>query len=61
MLRFVLDVLLLRNLIESRSVRVVFLVFLLGALIAGLIYASVFLNAANERSHSPHVYSHSSH
>ena len=60
MLRFVLDVLLLRNLIESRSVRVMFLVFLLGALISGLIYAYVFLNAANKRSHSPHVYSHSS-
>jgi hypothetical protein len=61
MLRFVLDVLLLRNLIESRSVRVLFLVFLLGALIAGLIYAYVFVNAVNERSQSPHVYSHSSH
>jgi hypothetical protein len=61
MLRFVLDVLLLRNLIESRSVRALFLVFLFGALIAGLIYTYVFVNAANERSHSPHVYSHSSH
>jgi hypothetical protein len=60
MLRFVLDVLLLRNLIESRLVRIVLLVFWFGALIAGLIYAYVFLNAANERSHSSHVYSHSS-
>lgn len=60
MLRFVLDVLLLRNLIESRLVRVVFLVFLFGALIAGLIYAYVFVNAASERSHSPHVHAHSS-
>jgi phage shock protein PspC (stress-responsive transcriptional regulator) len=61
MLRFVLDVLLLRNLIESRSVRVVFVVFLLGALIAGLVYAYVFLNAANERSRAPHVHAHSTH
>ena len=61
MLRFVLDLLLLRNLIESRSVRVAFLVFLLGALIAGLVYTYVFLNAANERSHAPHVHAHSTH
>ena len=60
MLRFVLDVLLLRKLIDSRSVRVALLVFFLGVTIAGFIYACVVFKAVNERSHPPHVHAHSS-
>ncbi len=37
-----------------------FLVVLLGCIIAGLIYAAVVLHAVNERSHPPHVHAHSS-
>ena len=61
MLRFVLDVLLLRNLIRSRSVRIAVLTVFLGALFAGLIYACVVFNAVLERSHDPHVHAHSTH
>jgi uncharacterized PurR-regulated membrane protein YhhQ (DUF165 family) len=59
MLRFVLDVLLLRKLFASRTARAAMLVGLLAALIAGLIYALVFLQAAEKRSHVPHVYAYS--
>ena len=61
MLRFVLDVLMLRKLIESRSVRVALLVFFLGALAAGFIYAYIVFNAVSERSNPPHVHTHSIH
>ena len=60
MLRFVLDVLLLRKLIESRSARTAIFIFFLGAVIAGFIYAFVVFRAVSERSHSPHVHAHSS-
>jgi hypothetical protein len=56
MLRFVLDVLLLRKLLASRTARAAMLVGLLAALIAGLIYAFVFLQVVEKRSHVPHVY-----
>ncbi|ADW70193.1 hypothetical protein AciX9_3182 [Granulicella tundricola MP5ACTX9] len=55
MLRFVLDVLLLRNLIQSRTARMLFLIFILGALVAGCIYAFVVFQAISERSNSSHV------
>ena len=61
MLRFILDVLLLRKLIESRSTRMFLLVIFLGALIAGFIYAYVILNAVYERSQTPNVHVHSTH
>jgi hypothetical protein len=61
MLRFILDVLLLRKLIESRGARVAFFVFLLGALFAGFIYAFVVFKAVSERSQHPHVHAHSTH
>ena len=61
MLRFILDVLLLRKLIESRGARIVFLVFLLGALCAGCIYAYVVFKAVSERSEPHHVHAHSTH
>ena len=61
MLRFVLDVLLLRNLIQSRLARVTLLVFFLGALIAGVIYAWVVFQAVSERSHPSNVPAYHSH
>jgi hypothetical protein len=61
MFRFVLQTAFIRRLLQVRLVRYGVLLLFCGALVAGLIYAYVFLNAANERSHSSHVYSHSSH
>jgi hypothetical protein len=42
----------------SRYVKPVLLLFAIGVLIAGLIYTYVFLDAAIERSHAPHVHAH---
>ena len=61
MFRFVLQSAFIRRVLQVRLVRYVAFLLFFGALIAGLFYAYVFLNAANERSHSPHVYSHSFH
>ncbi len=46
---------------KSRYLRYVLLVLLAGAVVAGLIYASVFLNAVKERSWPPHVHTHGTH
>jgi uncharacterized membrane protein len=35
-------------------------IFVIGLIIAGLIYAYVVFQAVNTRSHSPHVHAHSS-
>jgi hypothetical protein len=61
MLRFVLDVLLLRKLIESKSVRITLLIFFFGALACGFIYAYTVFHAVSERSQTPHVHTHSTH
>jgi uncharacterized membrane protein len=61
MLRFILDVLLLRKLIESKSVRTALLIFFLGALACGFIYAYIVFHAVSERNQAPHVYTHSTH
>ena len=45
---------------RSRIVRVLVLLFLIGALFAGLIYAAVVFRALDERSNSPHVHTHNS-
>jgi len=45
----------------SRYVKPVLLLFVAGVLVAGLIYTYVFLNAAIERNHAPHVRTHSTH
>jgi hypothetical protein len=47
---FIIDVLALRKLGLSRPFRYLLLVFLVGALIAGFIYAMVFVHAVNERN-----------
>ena len=43
----------------GRPLGCLFLVILLGCVIAGLIYAAVVIHAVNERSHPPHVRAHS--
>jgi len=58
---WLVDVLMLRRLGLARPFRYMLLVFFLGCLIAGAIYTFVFLNAAEERSHAPHVYTHHTH
>lgn len=47
---WLVDVLMLRRLGLARPFRYMLLVFLLGCLIAGVIYTCVFLNAVKERS-----------
>jgi hypothetical protein len=45
----------------SRFIRILLVIFLAGALIAGVIYATVVFKAVSERSNSPHVHAHSTH
>jgi hypothetical protein len=61
MFRFVLQTAFIRRILQVRPVGYGILLLFCGALIAGLIYAYVFLNAANERSRAPHVHAHSTH
>ena len=58
---FVVDILTLRKLGFGRPFRYIILALILGCLGAALIYTYVFLNAAIERSHDPHVHTHSTH
>ncbi len=44
----------------SRSIRILLFLSLAGALVAGIIYVGVVLNAVSERSNTPHVSTHSS-
>jgi hypothetical protein len=60
MLRFVLDVLLLRDLIQSRTGRTIALLFFIGTASAGIIYGCIVLSAISKRSLTPHVHKHSS-
>ena len=43
---------------RSRAIRLLALVFVLGALIAGLVYAALVSKAVSERRKSPHVHAH---
>jgi hypothetical protein len=45
----------------SRIVRPLLWLVLIGAIIAGIIYASAVFNAVNERNQAPHVQPHSTH
>jgi len=45
----------------SRLVRVVLVLVAIGVVIAGAIYALVVFRAVQERSHHPHVHTHSAH
>lgn len=44
----------------QRLVRPLLILFIIGVLVAGVIYACVVCRAATEGSHSPHVHAHSS-
>ena len=61
MFRFLLQVAFIRRVLQLRLIRFALLAILVGALIAGLIYASVVFHALNERSNAPHVHPHSAH
>ena len=58
---YLMDVLALKKLGMARPLRYLFLLFLVGCLIAGIIYAAVVLHAVSERSQTPHVHTHSTH
>ena len=45
----------------SRTFRILLFLFLVGALVAGIIYVGIVLNAVSERSNTRHVSTHSSH
>ena len=45
----------------SRFIRILLVLFLAGALIAGVIYVGVVLSAVSERSNTRHVHSDSAH
>lgn len=61
MLRFILNVLLLRRFISSRSAKRALLWVALVFLLLGFIYAYIVFHAISERSHTPHVHAHSTH
>lgn len=56
---FLVDVLTLRRLGLGKPFRYALLILLVGCFIAGLIYTFVVARAISERSHTPHVYTHS--
>jgi hypothetical protein len=58
---YLMDVLALKKLGLARPLRYLFLMFLVGCLVVGIIYATVVFKAVSERSNSPHVHAHSTH
>jgi hypothetical protein len=58
MFEYLLRVKALHRLGMGKPFRAMFVVVLLGAIIAGMIYAFVVFQAASERSQSPHVHTH---
>jgi hypothetical protein len=58
---YLMDVLALKRLGLARPLRYLFLLFLAGCLVAGMIYAYVVFHAVSERSQHPHVHAHSTH
>jgi hypothetical protein len=58
---YLMDVLALKRLGLARPLRYLFLLFLAGCLIAGIVYTYVVFHAVSERSNSPHVHAHSIH
>jgi hypothetical protein len=61
MFRFVLQVAFIRRVLQFSVIRIVIAMVLAGALIAGLIYASVIFQALTERNRAPHVQHYSTH
>ena len=45
----------------SKIMRPLLLLFIVGVVIAGFIYAAVVFKAVSERNNSPHVHAHSTH
>jgi hypothetical protein len=60
MFRFVLQTAFIRRVLRVPFVKTVFLVLMLGALAAGVIYAVAVFHAVAERNQVPHVQPHSS-
>lgn len=61
MFRFVLQVAFIRRVLQLRIVRLALLLIFLGSVLAGAIYSYVIFQAVEQRSHSPHVHTHSTH
>lgn len=61
MFEYLLRVKALHRLGMGKPFRAVFIVVLIGAIIAGMIYAFAVFQAVSERSQSPHVRTHSTH
>jgi hypothetical protein len=61
MFRFLLQVTFIRRVLQFRFVRLLLILVFAGAVIAGLIYASVVFHALTERNQAPHVLHNSTH
>ena len=61
MFRFLLQVTFIRRVLQLRLVRLLLILAFAGAVIAGLIYASVVFHALTERNQAPHVQHNSTH
>ena len=61
MFRFLLQVTFIRRVLQFRFVRLLLVLVFAGAVIAGLIYASVVFHALTERNQAPHVQHNSTH
>ena len=61
MFRFLLQVTFIRRVLQFRFVRLLLIFVFAGAVIAGLIYASVVFHALTERNQAPHVQHNSTH
>jgi hypothetical protein len=61
MFRFLLQVTFIRRVLQFRFVRLLLILVFAGAVIAGLIYASVVFHALTERNQAPHVQHNSTH
>ncbi len=61
MFRFLLQVTFIRRVLQFRFVRLLLILAFAGAVIAGLIYASVVFHALTERNQAPHVQHNSTH
>ena len=60
MFDFALQVMFIRRILRLRIVRLAIVLILLGSVVAGAIYTYVIFQAVEQRSHSPHVHTHSS-
>jgi hypothetical protein len=61
MFRFLLQVTFIRRVLQFRFVRLLLILVFAGAVIAGLIYASVVFHALTERNQAPHLQHNSTH